>query len=222
LYDSRKAVIDHTHAFDDYSSPFYSGTANPEAAGRKILEKLTPLERPAVYALVATIILGAALRRIDRDGRLERWLTASPQATTAGRPKWDVQVPGFVLGLLSLLGLVAFSVVGAFIYYPDRQQCLDDMASVHAEAFVAINTGSAEEAIRQLERWELITRKLQVGEYIRRFELTPEQAQTPDALREAMEEVRDQLLAGQLAEAKVGLRTIEKHYKACKEAYPRP
>jgi uncharacterized membrane protein YraQ (UPF0718 family) len=222
LYDTRKAEADHTHAFDDYSAPFPAGTAGlPDLVRAKLAEKFGPLERPAVYAFLGLLAVGLVARRLDRGGRLERWLTARSPDTGRARPKWDVVVPGPVLGALALAGLVAFSVVGAYLYYPDRKQCLGEMVAVHADAVVAARTGKAAEAVRHLERWDLLTRKLQVGVYIRDFKVTPEQARAAHELREALEEVRDLMLAGDPDPGKKKdlLDALEAKYRACRDAY---
>jgi len=222
LYDTRKAEVEHTHAFDDYSSPFPPGAANPGAVWTRLGEKLGPLERPPVYALLGLAAVGAAAHRFDRRGRLEAWLTAPTMAAGAVRPKWDVTVPGVVLGVVALLGLVAFSVIGAYVYYPDRGQCLDQMFALYADTSIAVKTGKSEEAVLHLEQWDLLARKLQVGEYLRAFGTTPEQAQTADDLREALEEVRDHLKAGDPAAAKRAFaEQVEPKYRACKEAFRR-
>jgi hypothetical protein len=220
LYDTRKAEADHTHAFDDYSSPFPSGSVGlPQMTLTKLGEKFGPLERPAVYALAGLFAAGLLVRRFDRSRRLEKWLTTQP---TANRRRWDVTVPGPILGVFALLGLIAFSVIGAYVYYPDREQCLDRMFAIYADAAVAVRTGKGDEAIRHLEQWDLLVRKLEVGTYLREFQVTPEQSRTAEDLREALEEVRDHLLAGDVAAAKQAFAVeVEAAYRACKAAYNR-
>jgi hypothetical protein len=219
LYDPRKAEIHHTHAFDDYSAPFPAGTGDPTVVRAKLAERFGPLERPAVYGLAGLVAAGLVVRRLDRTGRLERWLTAD---AARARPRWDVTVPGPVLGAVSLVGLVAFSVIGAYVYYPDRGQCRDQMAALYADTAVAVRTGKADEAIRHLEQWDLLVRKLEVGEYLREFGVTPDQSRTAEELREALEEVRDHLLAGDAAAARRAFDDeAEKAYRACKAAYAR-
>lgn len=219
LYDTRKAEADHTHAFDDYSAPFPSGSGGSAAVRAKLAEKFGPLERPAVYGFGALLAVGLVLRRADRGGRVERWLTTAAPPTARARAKWDVVIPGPVLGVLALLGLIAFSVVGAYLYYPDRQQCFEEMAAVHAEAWVAVRTGKRDEAIRHLEHWDLVTRKLQVGVYIRDLAVTADQARAADDLREELEEARDALIAGDADGARAALPKLEAAYRKCKEAY---
>lgn len=220
LYDTRKADVDHTHAFDDYSSPFPAGQADAVYVVRnKLADRFGPLERPAVYALAGLVVVGLVLRRLDRGGRVERWLTARP---AADRPKarWDVAVPGPVLGAVAIAGLVAFSVIGAYVYYPDRGQCLSQMFAVYAEAAVAVNTGKADEAVLHLEQWDLLARKLEVGVFLREFRVTPEQSKAAEELREALEGVRDHLLAGDGQAAKKAFaEQVGPAYQACKAAY---
>jgi putative effector of murein hydrolase LrgA (UPF0299 family) len=225
LYDTRKAEIDHTHAFDDYSSPFIAGTSFISAIEQtraKLDEKFGPLERPAVYALLGLIGVGWIARRCHG---LDRWLTAastSPSGTADG-PWWNRSVPGPVLGLVVLAGLIAFSVIGAYMYYPDRERCLEEMAAVKADAFSASAGRRTEEAIRYLEHWDLLVRKLEVGEYIRTFHVTSEQSKAAEVLREALEDARDKLLAGDKDGARQAiLKEVEQAYQAVKAAFPRP
>jgi uncharacterized membrane protein YraQ (UPF0718 family) len=135
------------------------------------------------------------------------------------RARWDVEIPGPVLGALALVGLIVFSVYSAYIYYPPRKQVFTEMAAVRAEALVAVRSDKHEEAIRRLEQWDLLTRKLQVGELLRTLRYDEEVAQKTDDLREAMEKVRDALLAGEHAEAKKLIAEVEKSYQACRGAY---
>jgi uncharacterized membrane protein YraQ (UPF0718 family) len=220
LYDTRKAAIDHTHAFDDYAAPFPHGQADAASFARaKLADRFGPLDRPAVYALAGLVAAGVVLRRLDRGGRVERWLTARPPADRP-RSGWDVTVPGPVLGAVALLGLVAFSVIGAYVYYPDRDQCLGQMFAVYADTAVAVNTGKTDEAVLHLEQWDLLVRKLEVGVFLREFGVTADQSRAAEGLREALEEVRDHLLAGDAEAAKKAFaEQVGPAYRACKAAF---
>jgi hypothetical protein len=50
-----------------------------------------------------------------------------------------------------------------------------------------------EEAIRRIEEWDLLARKLQVGVFIRKWGLSEEQTKAAEDLRERLEEMRDLL-----------------------------
>lgn len=222
LYDHRKAELDHTHAFDEISSPFVAGTSDlPAVTLKKLKEKFGPMEQPTVYGLIGLLAAGCLVRRLDADGRLERWLTVRSPSPAPGRG-WNVRVPRPVLGAVCIAGLFAIGVVGAYIYYPDRDQCMDQMFAVYADASVAVRTGKSEEAIRHLELWDQLVRKLEVGTYLRNFGVTAEQAKSAEDLREAIEEVRDELLAKNTPGAiEKFTNEVGPTYKRCKEAYPK-
>jgi uncharacterized membrane protein YraQ (UPF0718 family) len=223
LFDSRKAAEDHTHAFDDYSAPFVSAseTGAVSHVEQKLNEKWGPLEQPVTYAIGGLVVVGLIVRRLNRHGRLEAWLTARHAETGRARPKWDVTIPGPTLGAMAFIGLVVFSVIGAYVYYPDRDQSFGQMVGVYTEAVVATRTGHKDEAIRRLEQCDDITRKLEVGTYIRSFAVTPEQKSAGEEFREAIEEVRDELIANNLEGAKQRLVELQVRYRALRGAYPR-
>ncbi len=217
LTDPARKAEDHTHAFDDYCCPFPADMGGDSVAGAwgKVAEKFGPLERPPVYALGGMIALGVLLRRRDRDGRVERWLTARDADTGRARPKWDVVVPGPVLGGLAILGLVGFSVIGAFVYYPEKEQCLKDLVVYRTEAAVAVNTGHKADAMRTLEELDLISRKLEVGVFLRTFRKSAEQSEAGERYREALEAVRDAFKDGhpELAKKLFQLRPDERRVR---------
>jgi len=126
-----------------------------------------------------------------------------------------------MLGGTAITGLIVFSVIGAYIYYPDRTFCLEKMRGIAADTRDMIGHGTPDEAIRNLEQWDLVARQMQVGVYIRDFGVTPDQAKTVDDLREAIEVVRDDLRARKIADArqKFDYMLLHGEYKACRECY---
>jgi uncharacterized membrane protein YraQ (UPF0718 family) len=217
-----KEEVDHTHVFDDWSNPFVSGGEGSwQVVHAKLLEKVGVLEPVALGGLAFLMLAGGLLNRFDRQGRVEVYLAAQPeqQATPTARPIWNRDVPGPVLGLVAILGLVVFSIVALYIYYPDPQQAFDEITLVRAEALTAVNTGHREEAIRQLERWDLLTRKLQVGVFIRTGHLDQEKAETADDVRERVEEIRDALLQGEPERARGLVAALEAAHRKCRAAY---
>jgi uncharacterized membrane protein YraQ (UPF0718 family) len=208
----------HTHAFDDWTSPFGSGQGSWEEARGKLLAKVEVLEPVSLAGLALLVLVGLAAVKFDPHGRLEAWLAQPPPARPR-RSVWDRDVPGPVLGLAALGGLIVFSVLALYVYYPAPKEAFDTIVRVRADALVAVNSGHAEEAVRQLEQWDLLTRKLPVGVFIRTGRLDPEAAQLAEDLRERLEEVRDALLAGELAEAKGMLPKVEAAYRQCRAVY---
>jgi uncharacterized membrane protein YraQ (UPF0718 family) len=198
-------LVDHTHAFDDYSNPFTSGSdVTAGVVWDKIKQKAEVLELASLPLLGGFVLLGLAFRWVRAKYDLEAWLTRQPEgARKVG--KYDVVVPGPVLAVLALLGLVVFSAAGAYIYYPEPAESLKQIHALRADVASAVagarnaSTDRARkraEAVRELEQLDLAVRKLMVGTYIRKFALTAEQKEAADELREAIEEVRDELLTG--------------------------
>ena len=154
------------------------------------------------------------------DGRLEAWLDDSHRRCRTGPVAvWNRDVPGPVLGLVALLGLVVFSVVALYIYYPAPKERSRRSSRCAPTPSSPCNAGHKEEAIRQIQHWDLLTRKLQVGVFIRTGRIDPEATQATEDLRERLEDMRDALLANHLAEAKANLPTVEKAYRTCRVSY---
>jgi uncharacterized membrane protein YraQ (UPF0718 family) len=210
----------HTHAFDDWSNPWPEGMTPHAAAARdKLLQKVEILEPLALATLGLLLPLGWLVRRVDRGGAVESWITRPRPVPPGGPSIWNHDVPGPVLGAVALVGLVVLSVVGLFIYYPSVPECLDMMTRTRADAFVAVNTGRKEEAIRQLERLDLITRKMQVGAFLRTGAIDAAGGKAAEELRDQLEAIRDAFLANDPAAARRLLPDAEKAYRACRKAF---
>lgn len=216
-----KEEASHTHAFDDWTSPFLSEMeAIPDVVGQKILEKVEVLEPVAIVVLLFWALLGLGLLVFDSQKRLEKWFTTISPPSDRPTSIWNRGVPGPVLGIISLLGLVAFSVVALFIYYPDRDQAFVDIVQTRTEAISAVRSGNKEEAIRRIQQWDLLTRKLQVGVFLRTGRMQTEATEATEALREDLEELRDALLADDLTKAKELLPKVEETYRKFRSHYP--
>jgi uncharacterized membrane protein YraQ (UPF0718 family) len=215
-----KEEASHTHAFDEWTSPFADGSgANWEAVRGKLLQKVEVLEPVALGGLALLGLVGLGLGRLDRAGRVEAWLTATPPPSDAPKSVWNRGVPGPVLGAVALLGLVVFSVVALYIYYPDPDQAFAEIVQVRTEAVVAVRTGKKEEAVRRIQQWDLLTRKVQVGVFIRTGTMDAEAGKATEDLRERLEELRDALLADDLPRAKELLAPVEEAYRKCRDRY---
>jgi len=223
---------DHTHAFDEYSNPFPSGHEVSAAFAReKVAVKFEVLELASVPMLGVLLVLGLGDRLLARRWDVDGWL-ARPRAATRKPSRYDAVIPGRVLGVLAFAGLVVFSVVGAYVYYPDRKQARDDLHRLRADVGASLagarspSPETAERyrvrAIREIEQTDLAVRKLTVGVYIRDFRLTPEQETTADDLREELEHARDDLLAGKAAEALERRPVLDRAFRACLAAYAPP
>ena len=212
--------VSHTHAFDDWTSPFpFGSSADWPAVRDKLSEKVGILETMSLGGLALLMLVGVVIQRFDPRRRIEAFLVKQPPPSDRPVSIWNRDVPGPVLGLLALLGLVVFSLVALYIYYPDPKDAFDEMVRVRADASVAVLSGHKEEAIRQIQHWDLLTRKLQVGVFIRTGRLDPDATTAAEDLRERLEDLRDALLADDLNGAKEMLPKVEKAYRRCRGSY---
>jgi uncharacterized protein len=210
----------HTHAFDEWTSPVPWGSSlSGQFVRDKLLEKIAVLELVALGGLALLVVLGLLIGKLDRTGRLEVLLTRVPPEVNRPAGVWHRSVPGPILGLTALLGLVVFSVVALYIYYPAPKEAFEEISRVRADASAAVSSGHKEEAIRQIQHWDLLTRKLQVGVFIRTGRMDPKVTELTEDLRERLEDLRDALLADQVAEAKEILPKVQKAYQLCRAAF---
>ncbi len=177
----------HTHAFDIYCQPF-SGTQSTsyfEATKLKLQRDINPFELRPLWISGLLIFSGLVLKIADRTSKLEQWLETAPPGQIAGCV--DTIVPGPVLGLLSLAGLVALSIVGCFAYCPAPVECLEAMTDTRIGALSAALSMDHTETKYWAERYDDWTRKLEVGAYLRHGELSDYHRWKARLLREQLQ-----------------------------------
>jgi len=215
-----KEEAPHTHAFDDWTNPFIPGaTVDWTIVKGKLLEKVEVLEPVALTGLALLIAAGVLLNKFDpehlTEKRLERIATDAARSTRM----WDRHVPSWILWGVAALGLAFFSIVGLYVYYPAPHLALIEISDARTTGEINVRTWNREEALRQIERWDLLTRKLQVAVFIRTGRWDAKQAEICDDLRERLEELRDLVLADQVKEAKQHLIKVENAYRKFRAVY---
>lgn len=95
------------------------------------------------------------------------WLERPSSEADSKRLRYDVALPGPVLGLAVLSILVGLSIVGCYMYYPPPREALDQISTASVETLGAALEGNRKAA----DHWIPIdadwVRKLQVGVYLR-------------------------------------------------------
>ena len=191
---------DHTHAFDVFCQPFATGTAAAATRVAELLAERVPRHEWLALATLAIVVAaGGLVRWFDPADRIEEWLAAAGEASPANgrstaRPAWDVAVPGPVLGGVLLAGLVATSVVAAYLYYPDLPTAIDDLRYVEGETHAAALAGDRRRTQVWIESWEDLIRRTEVGLWIRRGGVSPEAVAAGTALRERIEALEHAVL----------------------------
>ena len=188
---------DHTHAFDVFCMPFPPETADPVARSVALLADRVPAHAWSALAVLASLVAaGALLAAFDPSRSIETRLeqSAATVGQRSGGRGLDVTVPTPVLGAVLLGGLVALSVVAAYVYYPDLPTCLEDLRMVEMETHSAALAGDKRRTQVWIAAWEDLVRRTEVGIWIRRGSVTPEMTTAAETLRERIEALEHAVL----------------------------
>lgn len=219
LFPQDVEIANHTHAFDGYCCPFRAGSMDvPRDMAQLLHDSLLPHEISSAWLVLGFLGAGLGLRLLDRRWRLETWLEA---ANPAGRPvgRFDLRVPAPVLGAVALGGLVAFSIVGCFMYYPHPDEALDEMSTMKTEALHASLQGDrkvAEHWIAVCDDW---THRLQVGVYLRTGKLSEYQRMKARVLRDDLELLEHSLAHNDEAERKTLVFATDRAFSRLRAAF---
>jgi len=172
LYPTDIDAADHSHAFDIYCCPFET---NAVAYLRPVLQKLEDDTRPEeIVGLISMAVIalsGLGIRLAERRWNIEAWLTTRPEADVEQK-RWDIVLPNWVLGSAAIVGLIIVSVTMCFAYYPAPEECLEEIFIVKGEVLSAARSGHESHALYWIPVWEDWNRRLQVGVYLRKLELS--------------------------------------------------
>lgn len=171
LYPKDIEPADHTHAFDTYCQPFRGDSppaiGYPAEIARRVRLETQPHEAAGAAAMACLVLLGLGLKLLDRWWVIETWLNRAADTGSAVPSRWDIVVPGPVLGGVGLLAIVAASIVGCFAYYPEPSECIEELNQARTEALSAAMSGQYEHALHWIPICESWNRRLQVGAYLR-------------------------------------------------------
>ncbi|WP_339733618.1 permease [uncultured Gimesia sp.] len=185
LFPTHIEPADHTHAFDIYCQPFSKGTSNfYQTTKEKLGHVIDPYEIYSAIILVSMILVGFVLRFFDRDSRIETWLKKTEPVRSS---KYDIVLPGPVLGLLILVGLIISSGVGCFSFYPAPDVVCEEMTIAKTEALSGALSGNKSHSKYWIEIYDDWTRKLEVGVYLRKLNLSEYHHWKAQLLREKLE-----------------------------------
>ncbi len=225
LYPREIAPPGHTHAFDMYCRPFSSSQTHPAPfVVARLREEIQPFERVALAVLASLAAVGLVLRALDRRWRVESWLERATEPSD-GQPSWhDRSVPAPVLGGVALLGLVALSIVGCYVYYPSPSEVFEEMSILKAEVLTAALSGDRKHAEHFLPAWADWTRRLEVGTFLREGTLGPYRKAKAKVFRDRLELLKHAVEEGDREEAREYVTHVSRAYSRMRQAFlePRP
>ncbi len=220
LYPSAIAPPGHTHAFDIYCRAFDSGHshAGPLVVAR-LREDVQPFERVGLIILGSMAVAGLLLRLLDRRWSIEDWLEREPRPSGTA-PSWhQASVPAPVLGVVALLGLIAVSVVGCYLYYPDPREVFEEMSILKGEVLTAAMSGDRKHAEHFLPVWAEWTRRLEVGSFLRQGSLSPYRKAKTKLFRDRLELLKHAIEEGDREESREYVALVSLAYGRLRGAF---
>jgi len=207
----------HTHAFDIYGQPF-SGASSFATLATQTVEKLkrdiVPYEWYSLELLTLLLVAGCVVRLADRNGRLEAWIARTPEPSETGR--MDMVVPPSVLGGLALVGLVIFSGVGCYAYYPPASEVFEEINSARVNA---LSPGSVSHVVYHIDAYQEWTRKLEVGTFLRTGQLTDYQRWKARLVREHLEMLKHTVEDGERDESRQWVSKVQRSHNRMRDAF---
>jgi hypothetical protein len=194
LYPSEIEPADHTHAFDIYCRPFPFGmTGLGQVVWNKLRQDTQVHELYGAMFLGAALLVGLALRLLDRRIRIEDWLER-PLPAAAATPAWyNKSLSASTLGIAALLVLIGVSVVGCYTYYPQASEAFEQISNAQTETLAAALSGDRKHAEHWIPIYADWVRKLQVGVYLRTWHLSDYQRSTAKAVEDQLELLEHEL-----------------------------
>lgn len=178
----------HTHAFDIYTNPFHSGTAlTLSMLWDALSDNVGIFDYVNLGLLGLLLLVGGAARKFSAEGDLDMDHCEEDSVAQLPEKGWNRRVSSRTVGLTCLAGLVAFSIVGCYAYYPAASEVLEEMRLARVEVLVGLTSRDYERTLLWIPVLEEWSRKLEVGHALRKFELRPYQRMQAYLLRKKLE-----------------------------------
>jgi len=212
----------HTHAFDIYCQPFPTTVSIGAAdVARKLKDKILPHEFASLGVVGLFLLGGIALRYADKKSSVDAWLEhTGPINEASSETVWSRPLPASALGGASLVGIVVLSILGCYVYYPSPDVVLEELKLARVEVFSAAIAGDHEAAEESIDWAADLTRRLEVGVYIRRFHLDEQCRQRTKHVRDLLEQLDHAIEDGEDKEHVRALAMeVDKACADCRPAY---
>ncbi|MEL7497319.1 MAG: permease [Planctomycetota bacterium] len=182
----------HTHAFDVYTHPFGYGQTNLfQRAGRLMSDFWNANEFGGTSLLGAMIAIGVVVIVVETKDKvdLENWYTTKKETSELGRG-FDVALPGWVLGSVAIAGVIAVSIVGCYLYYPAPKDLMPDFELINTEVVLNSKNGKWDAADKWIGYADDLSRRLEVGIFLRNGEVDEFVAAKARIYREELDTIK--------------------------------
>ena len=217
LYPKGVSSAGHTHAFDVYTHP-YPGSRGEmlKTAVADVEDYRTKKDFGATYLLGAMFLVGLILRFTGRFVDFEAWFKQTAEKKNAAL---EVIIPAWVIGLIACVALIAMSIAGAFLYYPPANELLEDLFAVNTNCVVAAKTKEYDAAQKWILYCDDLSRRLEVGEFMRHGKVSKFQSAKAKVYREALDELRHAIEDGDEETIKEFAQAVSRAYMQMSKAF---
>ena len=183
----------HTHAFDIYTNPIHNlDSSSADFAVKKLAEKFGIVEQIGIAILGFLGFAGIILRlcRIDESKLATSAHVPNASSSDPSEPvklALDRIIGPNIVGATLLIGLIALSIVMCYAFYPSRDECLEEIRFIRADALSGATSGDYEHAKFWIPRWDEWSRRMEVGVYLRTGRITPYQRMQGFLLRQKLD-----------------------------------
>ena len=187
LYPKGVEPAGHTHAFDVYTHPFGQGQSDVlNQAKLKAIDFWKTNEFGGTYLMGGLCVLGIGFALLRQNFDLENWMQQVKQGAGLDR-----DLPGWVLGMTSVIGLVVASVTGCYMYYPAPEDLLADLVRTNADCVVAARTKEWDAAEKWIRFSDDLSRRLEVGVFLRTGAVAEFQSSKAKVYRQKLDELKE-------------------------------
>ncbi len=217
LYPKGVEPAGHSHAFDVYTHPFLPQSTGLYAiAQKKTADFYTANEVGATYIMLGMIFVGLLLTFICKRIDFNSWFLKKPETNNS----IDIILPGWLLGVVSVVALIAASVAGCYLYYPAPKELLADLIIFNSEAVMTAKQEDWEAAEKWISYSDDLSRRLEVGVFLRNgkideFKTTKAKLyrQKLDDLRMAVETRNENTVVDKAMEVQNAYRRLSKAFR---------
>ena len=117
------------------------------------------------------------------------------------------------------MGLIALSVVGTFIYYPEPNSLLKDLSPLNDNCVFAARKGDWEGVEKWVPFCDDLSRRLEVGVFLREGSVSDFKRAKAKVYREKLNELRDNIASGQTTGIKEQAMDLRKTYLKMSAAF---
>jgi uncharacterized protein len=201
----------HTHAFDIYTNPFSADQQiNMDSLGTALTKSSSKFTVVASLWAIGLFLLGGGLLQTILRKRIDTFLSKVPAIETVEFEGLHRRVSSRTVGMICLMGLIAFSIVGCYAFYYPPAEVLEDMRIHRGDLLAGTSSRDYSTVLNSIPHMERLSRILEVSYALRHYELRPYQRMQAYLLRkklELLEHASENLLDAKKAEP--GTSTID-------------